>query len=340
MTRRRRYDVLLVLAAVLPLTMMTAAALGSVSVPLPQVAAVLLAKLGLTQSSALDGAAETILWVVRVPRVLLAALVGGGLAVVGAVLQSVFRNPIADSSLLGVGSGAALGAVLAVKLGLATTVFLALTFAAFLGAMAAIALVYALAHTFGRASLHGLILTGLAVSALASAATSMLLVATEEYRIKVVLFWLAGGLDGRSWPHVQIAAALILPAVVVLVALARPLDVLSLGDEEAASLGLRVHVTRLLLLGLAALVTGTVTAVAGSVPFVGLIAPHALRPIVGSLARLLLPAAFLAGAVLVVLADLAARTLNEQMDLPLGSLTALVGAPYFFIALRGSTRRP
>ena len=335
---RRRLPVV-ALAAALPVAMLAAAALGSVSVPLEQVGAVLLAKLGLGGAAVLDPTAETILWVVRVPRVLLAALVGGGLAVVGAVLQSVFRNPIADSSLLGVGSGAALGAVLAVKLGLATTVFLALTAAAFAGAMAAIALVYALAHSFGRASLHALLLTGLAVSALASAATSMLLVATEEYRIKVVLFWLAGGLDGRSWPHVQIATALILPAVALLVALGRPLDVLSLGDEEAASLGVRVHLTRLTLLGLAALVTGTVTAVAGSVPFVGLIAPHALRPLVGSRARALLPAAFLAGAVLVVLADLAARTLNDQMDLPLGSVTAMVGAPYFFIALRGSTRR-
>jgi iron complex transport system permease protein len=196
-----------------------------------------------------------------------------------------------------------------------------------------------LAHSLGRATLHGLLLTGLTISALASAVTSMLLVATEEYRVKVVLFWLAGGLDGRSWPHVQAAVLLILPAAALLAVFARPLDVLSLGDEEAASLGVRVHLTRLGLLALASLITGTATAIAGSVPFVGLIAPHALRPLVGSLARYLLPAAFLGGAILVVIADLAARTLNEQMDLPLGSLTALVGAPYFLLALRGSERR-
>jgi len=154
-----------------------------------------------------------------------------------------------------------------------------------------------------------------------------------------VLFWLAGGLDGRSWPHVQAAVLLILPAAALLAVFARPLDVLSLGDEEAASLGVRVHLTRLGLLALASLITGTATAIAGSVPFVGLIAPHALRPLVGSLARYLLPASFLGGAILVVIADLAARTLNEQMDLPLGSLTALVGAPYFLVALRGSERR-
>lgn len=327
------------LAVALPLAIVTAIASGTVRLPIHGIAAVLLSKLGLVASSSLDPTTETILWVVRVPRVLLAALVGGGLAVVGTVLQAVFRNPIADSGLLGVGSGAALGAVLAVKLGLATTVFFALPLAAFAGAMAAVAAVYVLAHYVGRATLHGLLLTGLTISALASAVTSMLLVATEEYRVKVVLFWLAGGLDGRSWPHVQVSLLLILPAVVLLIVLARPLDVLSLGDEEAASLGVRVHLMRLGLLALASLITGTATAVAGSVPFVGLIAPHALRPVVGSLARYLLPAAFLGGALLVVIADLAARTLNEQMDLPLGSLTALVGAPYFLVALRGSERR-
>jgi iron complex transport system permease protein len=339
MTDGRRRATLLVLAALVPATMMGAIALGSVRLPLGGVLPVLLAKLHLASPAALDATTATIVWEMRVPRVLLAAMVGGGLAVVGAVLQAVFRNPIADSSLLGVSSGAALGAVLAVRLGLASVAFLSLPCAAFVGALGAVALVYSLAHSVGRATLHGLLLTGLAVSAMASAVTSMLLVATEEYRIKVVLFWLSGGLDGRSWAHVQIAAAFILPAVALLVVLARPLDVLSLGDEEAASLGLRVHLTRLVLLTLAALVTGASTAIAGSVPFVGLIAPHALRPQVGSLGRHLLPAAFLAGAVLVVVADLAARTLNEQMDLPLGSLTALVGAPYFLIAVRGSERR-
>ena len=330
---------LLALAAALPLVIIGAFALGSVRLPLGGIVEVLLSRLGLVAARPLDPTTETILWVVRVPRVLLAAMVGGGLAVVGAVLQAVFRNPIADSGLLGVSSGAALGAVLAVKLGLATTIFFALPLAAFAGAMAAVALVYALAHSLGRATLHGLLLTGLTISALASAVTSMLLVATEEYRVKVVLFWLAGGLDGRSWPHVQAAVLLILPAAALLAVFARPLDVLSLGDEEAASLGVRVHLTRLGLLALASLITGTATAIAGSVPFVGLIAPHALRPLVGSLARYLLPASFLGGAILVVIADLAARTLNEQMDLPLGSLTALVGAPYFLVALRGSERR-
>jgi len=331
------------LALLLALTaaLLVATAAGSVALPLGGVIEALLAKAGLPggDASALGVTGEVILFSVRLPRVILAALVGGGLAVVGASLQAVFRNPLADAGLLGVGSGAALGAVLAVDLGLSTTVFFAVPLAAFAGAMAAVLAVYLIAGASGRASLAGLLLTGLAVSALAGAGTSVLLVATEEFRVKTVLFWLAGGLDGRGWTHVQVGAAFVLTGVTLLVALSRPMDVLSLGEEEAASLGLPVRATRLLLLGLAALVAGACTAVAGSVPFVGLMAPHALRPLVGPLGRHLLPAAFLAGAILVVLADLGARTLSTRFELPLGALTAFVGAPYFLLALRANEGR-
>jgi iron complex transport system permease protein len=335
--RERRLTVL-ALAALLPLCVAGAISFGSVPLPLGGVGSSLAAALGVGRSS-LEPVGETILWTVRLPRVALAALVGGGLAVVGASLQSVFRNAMADSGLLGVSGGAALGAVLAVRLGWASEVFLALTLAAFAGAMAAVLAVYALAHAAGRPSLHGLLLTGLAVSALAGAGTSVLLVATDEFRVKTVIFWLAGGLEGRGAVHLQLGAAFILSGCALLVLLSRPLDVLSLGTEEAAALGLSVSRTRLLILGLAALVAGACTAVAGSVPFVGLVAPHALRPLVGPRGRHLLPAAFLGGAVLVVLADLLSRTTSSRIDLPLGALTAFVGAPYFLLALRhGGTR--
>ena len=337
---RRRRAVMLALAALLPMALMVAAAVGSVSLPLRSILESLAAAGGLSSHVApLGPAGEAIFWSVRLPRVLLAALVGGGLAVVGASLQAVFRNPMADSGLLGVGSGAALGAVLAVRFGLVGEVFFGLPLAASAGALAAVLLVYVLAHATGRPSLHGLLLTGLAVSALAAAGTSVLLVATEEFRVKTVLFWLAGGLEGRSWEHLKYGAAFILLGCGLLIALSRPLDLLSLGEDEAASLGLPVHAARMAVLVLAAIVAGASTAVAGSIPFVGLVAPHALRPWVGALARHLLPAAFLAGAVLVVLADIGARTLSDRLDLPLGSLTAFVGAPYFLLALRGSDDR-
>ncbi len=338
---RRRRAVFLGLGLSLLVALATAVAVGSVSLPLGGVLGSLATQLGLPAlgGEALSPAGEAILWSVRLPRALLAALVGGGLAVVGACLQSIFRNPMADAGLLGVSAGAGLGAVIAVHFGWAASLFFALPLAAFAGALAAVLLVYALAHTSGRPTLHGLILTGLAVSALASAGMSMLLVATEEFRVKTVLFWLAGGLEGRSWSHLQLAAGFILTGCALLVLLSRALDVLSLGELEAASLGLPVHATRLALFALASLVAGAASAVAGSVPFVGLMAPHALRSRVGPLSRHLLPASFLGGALLVVLADLAARTLSSSLDLPLGSLTALIGAPYFLLALRSHEGR-
>ena len=337
---RRRRRTLALLLAVTPASLLVAVAVGSVPLPLQETWAALLERLGLPGPGAgLSVTEEAILWTIRVPRVLLAALVGGGLAVVGAALQAVFRNPMADAGLLGVSAGAALGAVIAVRLGWAAGTFLALPAAAFTGALAAILLVYLLAQVSGRASLHGLLLTGIVVSALASAGTSVLLVATEEFRVKTVLFWLAGGLEGRSWPHLRLAAVGVLGGSALLLLLARPLDLLALGEEEAASLGLAVNPTRLLVFGLCSLVAGAATAVAGAVPFVGLMAPHALRPLVGPLGRHLLPAAFLGGALLVVLADLAARTVSQSVDLPLGSLTAFVGAPYFLLALRASEGR-
>ena len=252
---------------------------------------------------------ETILWTVRLPRVLLAALVGGGLAVVGAALQSVFRNPMADSGLLGVGSGAALGAVLAVRLGWAASVFLALPAGRLRGRPGS----RCSRSTCSPAPRAGATPARACCSRASRSppwpapGTSMLLVATEEFRVKTVLFWLAGGLEGRGWPHVQVAAALMLPGRRPAGAPGAPARPPLPRRDEAASLGLPVHAARLGLLRPGALVAGAATAVAGSVPFVGLIAPHALRPLVGPLGRHLLPAAFLGGALLVVLADLGAR---------------------------------
>jgi iron complex transport system permease protein len=294
--------------------------------------------LGLSTAAPLDEAHTIILGQIRLPRVLIAALIGGALAVTGVVLQTVFQNPMADSSLLGVGSGAALGAVVAVKLGWSFDVFLALPAAAFVGALGAALVVYAVAQGMKSASLTSLILTGLAVSAFLSGVTSIVLIASEEFRVRAVFFWLAGGLEGRGFVHLAIATALIVPACIAVALLHRPLDLLLLGDTEARALGLQVPRMRLLLLALAALLSGATTSIAGSVPFVGLMAPHAMRGLVGPRSSRLLGAAFLAGAILVVLSDLAARALSDRYDLPLGAITSLSGAPYLIHILRRTER--
>lgn len=290
--------------------------------------------LGFSAGAPLDEAHTIILNEIRFPRVLLAALIGGALAVTGALLQIVFQNPMADASLLGVGSGAALGAVIAVKLGWSFDIFLALPAAAFAGALGAAFIVYGVAQSTKSSSLTSLILTGLAVSAFLSGLTSIVLIASEEFRVRAVFFWLAGGLEGRGYIHLAIAAALIVPACLVIAILHRPLDLLLLGEMEARALGLNVPRMRLVLLGLAALLSGATTSIAGSVPFIGLMAPHAMRGLVGSRTPRLLPASFFAGAALVVLSDLAARALSDRYDLPLGAITSLCGAPYLIHILR------
>ncbi len=297
-----------------------------------------LRSVGLASTPALDEARAVILGEIRLPRVLLAALIGGALALTGALLQTVFQNPMADASLLGVGSGAALGAVIAVKLGWSFDVFLALPAAAFVGALGAALIVYLVAEGLRSSSLTSLILTGLAVSAFLSGVTSIVLIASEEFRVRTVFFWLAGGLEGRGFVHLGIASVLVVPACLVAIALHRPLDLLLLGDTEARALGLNVPRMRLLLLGLAALLSGATTSVAGSVPFVGLMAPHAMRGLVGPRASRLLPTAFLAGAILVVLSDLFARAISDRYDLPLGAITSLSGAPYLIHILRRTER--
>lgn len=294
--------------------------------------------LGLTSAPALDEARTIILGEIRLPRVLLAALIGGALALTGALLQAVFQNPMADASLLGVGSGAALGAVIAVKLGWSFDIFLALPAAAFAGALGAALIVYLVAENMRSSSLTSLILTGLAVSAFLSGVTSIVLIASEEFRVRTVFFWLAGGLEGRGYVHLGLAGALIVPACLAAATLHRPLDLLLLGDTEARALGLNVPRMRLVLLALAALLSGATTSIAGSVPFVGLMAPHAMRGLVGPRSSRLLPAAFLAGAILVVLSDLAARAISDRYDLPLGAITSLSGAPYLIHILRRTER--
>ena len=322
----------------LALSVLLALCLGAVRFTPREIALEAARASGLIASSGLDEAQTIILGQIRLPRVLIAALIGGALALTGAILQTVFQNPMADASLLGVGSGAALGAVIAVKLGWSFDIFLALPTAAFVGAMGAALVVYVVAQGTRSSSLTSLILTGLAVSAFLSGLTSIVLIASEEFRVRAVFFWLSGSLEGRGYVHLAIAAALIVPGCIVVAFLHRPLDLLSLGETEARALGLNVSRTRLLLLGLAALLSGTTVSVAGSVPFVGLMAPHAMRGLVGPRAARLLPASFLAGAILVILSDLATRAISANYDLPLGAVTSLSGAPYLIHILRRSER--
>jgi iron complex transport system permease protein len=280
-----------------------------------------------------DEFATTILWQIRLPRLGVAMLVGAALAASGLVMQAYFRNSLASPGLLGVSSGGAAGAVIAIGAGWASASFLFVPLAAIAGALVATGAVVVLARQ--GAGTERLLLAGIALNALLGAVTSYVLSqATLTYeRNAKILFWLLGGLEDRTWEHVAMAAPILLGAA-LLWPLGRPMDLLSLGWSEAQSLGVDVTRLRRRLLGLSTLLTALATAVAGTVGFVGLVVPHILRLLVGPEHRRLVPLALVGGAVFVIACDLAARAAG---GLRLGIVTALIGGPFFLWLLRRQT---
>ncbi|MFE5299844.1 FecCD family ABC transporter permease [Streptomyces sp. NPDC056632] len=305
-------------------------ALGSVRVPPGQVLDALTGRAG-------PSPYRTIVLDVRLPRVLLGAIVGAGLAVVGAVLQALVRNRLADPFLLGISSGASAGAVGVLVLGVAggLTTSVALPAGAFAGALLSLVLVYALARRGGTLTGARLVLAGVAVSYILSALTTLLLVvAGRPEQFQEALFWSLGGLGSARWDSLVLPAAVLAVGIGLLLTLARPLDLLLVGEEGATVLGLDTARFRAAVFVLASLVTAVMVAASGAVGFVGLMVPHAARLAVGAPHRRLLPVAALGGAVALVLADLAARTLAAPQDIPVGVLTALTGGPFFLWLMR------
>ncbi len=265
---------------------------------------------------------------IRLPRALLALLIGAGLGASGAVLQGYLRNPLAEPGLLGISGTAALGAVLALYTGLSAAFPLALPLAGLAGAFAAVLLVQALAGR-GAGSIT-LILAGIAVSSLAGALTSLVLnLSPNPFAASEIIYWLLGSVADRSLPHLWLAAPFILAGLALLMRLGRALDALTLGEDAAASMGVSLARIRWLAVIGTALAVGAGVAVAGAIGFVGLIVPHVLRPLTGSLPSRLVPASALGGGALLLAADIAVRLIAPERDLKLGVLTALVGAPFF-----------
>jgi iron complex transport system permease protein len=278
---------------------------------------------------------DTIIWEIRLPRVVLAALVGWTLAYSGAVYQAVFRNPLADPYLLGVASGAALAATVVVVGPLPTTFhgLSLITIAAFLGALAAVLLTYVLARGAFGTSTTALILAGVAVSSLAVSLTSYLMLVEQRDSLSI-LSWLLGGFNNSSWDKLLFIVPYALPAAAVVFVYSRVLNVLLLGEEQARHLGIDVETTRLVLLVAASLAAAAAVAVSGIIGFVGLVAPHTVRLLAGPDYRRLLPLSALLGASFLMLADLAARTAVSPGELPVGVITGCLGAPFFLFLLR------
>lgn len=265
---------------------------------------------------------------IRLPRAILAVLVGGSLGLAGAAMQGYLRNPLAEPGLIGVSASAALGAVIAIQSGLAAAFVLGLPLMALAGALVGVMLVLVLAGPRGGALT--LILAGIAISAMAGAITQLVLnLSKNPFAVNEIVFWMMGSLADRSLTHVWLALPFTLLGWLVLARLGRGLDALTLGEDAAATLGVHLGRLRLLLVLGTACVVGASTAVAGTIAFVGLVVPHLLRPLVGAQPSRLLPASALGGAAMVLAADIAVRLVVPERDLKLGVLTALVGAPLF-----------
>ena len=322
--------------AVLALAAIFAASQGSVNIPFGSVMEVVAARLpGIGLSPDIPETWNTILWQLRLPRVAQGALVGAALAMSGTAYQGLFKNPLADPYLVGVASGAGLGAVIVLLTGI--PLYLAgvslLPVAAFTGGTGAVLVAYSIARNSRGTPTTTLILAGVAIAALTGAASSLLIMRSDP-ELRPVLAWLMGSLISSEWRESAIVLAYVAPGMAILLGFGRMLNVLQLSEDHAAMLGVPVEKVKLLLIAAATLVTAAAVSFSGLIGFVGLVAPHVVRLIWGSDYRFLLPMSAIVGATFLVLADLVARTIVSPGELPVGMVTAFCGAPFFLYLLR------
>lgn len=333
------------LALALAVSCIVAAAVGTVPISLSTTAAVILNQTHLFHfARTWPETHEVILLQLRLPRVAGATLVGAALAVAGALFQGLLRNPLADPLLLGTSSGAALGATLAyVVPGLFAFEWLgfsAVALFAFVGALLAVALVYLLATRRSGTPIVTLLLAGVAVGAILSAWQTLLLTFNQRlgFRVAGIYYWLSGSIGVQSWTQIAELTPLVVSGILAALAVAPILDAFALGEEMSQHLGISVEKAKLVLVALASVLVACAVSISGLVGFVGLVAPHLCRLVLGPRNRVLLPASALAGGTFVVLSDLLARTLAAPSELPLGVITALVGGPFFLVLLRKAGR--
>jgi len=335
---RRRGHVLLATFVLVVCVVLLAVAWGSFSIPPWTIVKILWRRVsGSTGATTWPTSWETVILQIRLPRILLAALVGGALSQAGAVYQGLFRNPLADPYLIGVSSGAGLGATIAIAFGLRIGLggLGAVSMLAFSGALVATALVYLLSRIGGRTSVATLLLAGVALGAFfASIQTFFMFRSKDAFHTVHIVSWLMGSFNLANWMKVRLLAPVLAFGGAIIWAYGYRLNVLQLDEEQAQQLGVAVERARLILIALASLVTATAVAVSGVIGFVGLLVPHAVRLVWGPDHRFLLPMSVLVGAVLMIIADGVARTLLAPAELPVGVVTAFLGAPFFLYLLR------
>ena len=329
----------LIALAVLIAGVLVSSISGQLDIHTSHVIGSMLQRIGIDNSWApADPVIDATLWVVRFPRIIMAMAVGAALAVGGALMQAIFGNPLAEPGVVGVSSGAALGASIAIVFGIqfAGSGVAAL---AFVGGLLATLLVYAVARVGGRTEVVTLLLTGIAINAFAQAGLAFVLFLADTASREQIVFWQLGSLAGSVWSEIVVVVPLLFLGTVVAWVLAKQLDVLALGERNARQLGVDVEGLRIIVIVVVALLTAAAVAFAGIIAFVGLVVPHIVRMALGPSHRALIVVSLIGGAALMVWADLLTRTLVDGADLPIGMLTALVGGPFFFGLLYQQRRR-
>lgn len=326
--------------AALLLACVFAAGVGAVSVSPGQVVGIIAKALGLGNGDGFTPQQEAVIMAIRLPRVVMGILIGGGLAIAGAALQGLFRNPLADPGIIGVSAGASLAAVSVIVIGTSWAGGLSgwlgvysLPAFSFLGAFASTIIVYQLAQYNGKTLVSTMLLAGIAINAIAQAGTGVLVFFANEGQLRTITFWMLGSLGGATWSQVAGITPFIGVALIGLPILAKSLNTFALGENNAAFLGIKTERTKQLIIVLTALAVGASVAVSGIIGFVGLVVPHIVRMVVGPDYRYLLVSSALMGALLLVLSDLLARTVFTPAELPIGIVTAIIGSPAFLYIL-------
>jgi len=324
----------------LGLTIILATTLGAAHISPFTVFKILLAKLPLIKNLITPSwtiGEATIILQIRLPRIILGVLVGAALSIAGTTMQGLFKNPMADPYIVGISSGAALGAISTIVFGLTIFGMYTIPLMAFIGAAAAIFLVYNIASVRRKLPVSTLLLAGIAVTLFLSAIISLMMYISGE-KLHGIVFWLMGGLWGRNWNHVMMAFPFIFLGAIIIYIFARDLNVMLLGEEPAQHLGIEVETLKKIIILSTSLITAAAVSVSGIIGFVGLIIPHAMRILVGPDHRILLPSSALVGGIFLVWADTLARTIISPIELPVGIITALFGAPFFIYLLRTRKR--
>ena len=335
----RNTTVLIILGAAVLLAALFSAGVGQMQITVAEILASISHRLGLDWGVLPEHPhAESALWAIRFPRVLMAIIVGAALAAAGVMMQGVFGNPLAEPSVVGVSSGAAAFACTSIALGLTFFGQWTTVVAAFIGGLVATTLVYLTARHGGRTEVVTLVLTGVAINAIAGAVIALMTFLGDTSAREEIIFWQLGSLNGTLWINVGIAGPIALAGILLAFTMTRKLDLLALGERPARHLGVNVERLRKQVIVVVAFLTSAAVAFAGIIGFVGLVVPHILRMALGPGHRMLLPASVLGGALLMLAADTTARTLVANADLPIGMLTALVGGPFFFWLIRRTRR--